>query len=109
MFIHPEPGADPTGVTWEYLAGTQPAFFPPLFYAPSLFNSPLCLQLVCSVVLTLIDLIIDRTKKTGSRAELREWSLIMGGGGGLITGGVGEVQFYHYEKGVGGRIFSHVE
>ena len=79
--------------------GTWPDFFSRYFMHPP-YSIPLfAYSWSASVVLTPIDLIIDRTKKTG--AEIREWSLIMtGGGGGAINmGGVGEVKFYHYEKG----------
>ena len=37
-----------------------------------------------------------------------DWSLITGrGGGGYRTGGRGHMKFYPYEKGEGGKSFSH--
>ena len=41
---------------------------------------------------------------------VRDWSLIKGRGGGYKTGGGGgHVKFYAYEKGGGGKSFSHAE
>ena len=35
---HMEPVADPVGITCNYMAGSRPALFPPLFFAPSLLD-----------------------------------------------------------------------
>ena len=44
------------------------------------------------------------------RVQLRDWSLITGMGGGGVQNGRGVyVKFYPYEKGGGGKSFSHVE
>ena len=42
-------------------------------------------------------------------ADLGTGHYLRGGGGGYKTGGGGHVKFYPYEKGGGGKSFSHAE
>ena len=69
LFIHPEPLTDPPGV-YLYLpvAGNRPAFFPPIFSAPSLliFTFIFFRPRISRLILHPKDLVIENTFLEGT-------------------------------------------